>query len=233
MRRPRTKHKSYNALVLLSGGLDSSTLLYAIRKKYRVLALIVSYGQRHGKEVAAARRIAQAAQVDYRTITVPFPAVGSSLLDHKQKVPQRMVNRIPSTYVPARNTVFLSVAASFAEAYGINKIFIGVNAVDYSGYPDCRPVYITQFNRLLQLATKTGVEGLPIRIHTPLVHMTKSQIVVLGKKIGVPYELTWSCYQGGKRPCGKCDSCRLRARGFREARVRDPLTSKYEVRNAN
>lgn len=219
------KDKQPNALILLSGGLDSSTVLaMALKEKYRPYGLVISYGQRHTRELESATAVAQAAGIPYQIIEVPFPAVGSSLLDTITEVPDATdAPGIPSTYVPARNTVFISLAASYAEAFGITTIFVGVNAVDYSGYPDCRPEYIEKFNMLLQYATKTGVEGNPIIIKAPLIELTKAQIITQGFSLGVPYELTWSCYRGGNKPCGTCDSCQLRAKGFHDAGFKDPL----------
>ncbi len=215
--------KKYSAIVLLSGGLDSSTLLYYVRRNYEVLALVFVYGQRHKRELQSALKVAKRAGVGVEKVHVEFPKVGSALLDHNLRLPQRLSKKIPITYVPARNLVFLSVALSYAEAYGIDKIFIGVNAIDYSGYPDCRPEFIRAFNEMVKVATKKGVEGNPIEVYAPFINMSKAEIIKIGISLGVPYELTWSCYAGGKRPCGKCDSCRLRAKGFREAGVDDPL----------
>ncbi len=218
--------KKYSAIVLLSGGLDSSTLLYYVRRNHEVLALVFLYGQRHKRELDSALKLAKRAGVDVKKIKVPFPEVGSALLDEDLALPKRLSKGIPITYVPARNIVFLSLALSYAEAYGIDEIFIGVNAIDYSGYPDCRPEFIRAFNRVIKVGTKRGVEGRPIKVLAPFINLTKAEIIRIGLSLGVPYELTWSCYAGGDRPCGKCDSCRLRAKGFREAGVDDPLLSK-------
>lgn len=212
------------AIVLLSGGLDSATtLFYAKKKGYKVYCLIFDYGQRHKREISSAVKIAKKAGCKYEVIRIKFPWKGSSLLDRKIKLPKSLSKAIPSTYVPARNTIFLSFALSYAEAVGAADIFIGANALDFSGYPDCRPKYYKVFNRLSRVATKSGVENKAIKIHTPLIDKTKKEIVLLAKRLKVPLELTWSCYRGGTKPCGVCDSCRLRQRGFRRAGVKDPL----------
>ncbi len=217
------------AVVLLSGGLDSSTALYfAKRKGYDCHCLIFDYGQRHKREVQAAKNVARSARCRFKLIKISLPWKGSSLLDKKIALPSRKApgqSPIPSTYVPGRNTIFLSFALSYAEAAGAGHIFIGANAIDYSGYPDCRPRYFSVFNALSRLATRRGVEGRAIKIETPLIGLTKARIIELGLRLGVPYEATWSCYKGGKKPCGTCDSCVLRAKGFREAGVKDPLSA--------
>ncbi|MBF0386870.1 MAG: 7-cyano-7-deazaguanine synthase QueC [Candidatus Omnitrophica bacterium] len=207
------------AIVLLSGGLDSSTVLYyALDRGYAVQALVFDYGQRHRKEIMAARAVARAAGASLEVVKISLPWKGSSLLDLKTHVPVSGVKKggIPSTYVPARNIIFLSFAASFAEAVGARVIFIGANALDYSGYPDCRPAFFKAFQKALDQGLKAGVEHHGVRIETPLLKLSKAQIIALGLRLGVPYEKTWSCYQGGAQPCGVCDSCRLRAKGFTE-----------------
>ena len=215
------------AVVLLSGGLDSTTtLFYAKKQGYKVHGLIFDYGQRHEKEILQAKRIAQFANCNYELIKINFPWKGSALLDKKITLPKRRKikeNEIPVTYVPARNIIFLSFAASFAEAIGAATIFIGANAIDYSGYPDCRPEFFKAFKQVLIKGSKSGVEGKTINILTPLIHKTKAQIIQLGLKLKVPYHLTWSCYQGGKTPCGVCDSCLLRKKGFDQLKIKDPL----------
>ena len=217
------------AVVLLSGGLDSTTTLYYAKSLgYRCHALIIDYGQRHRKEVQAARRIARIAGCSADLIKIRFPWGGSALTDRRIGVPKRRslaeIGRgIPATYVPARNTIFLSCAASLAETICAPTIFIGANAVDFSGYPDCRPAYYAAFRHALQRGTRAGVEGRPIRIVTPLIRKTKAQIIRLGIRLKVPYHLTWSCYLGGKHPCGRCDSCLLRAKGFHESGFPDLL----------
>jgi 7-cyano-7-deazaguanine synthase len=214
------------AVVLLSGGLDSATTLYyAISKRYAVRALIFDYGQRHRREIRAAITVARAARVPFKVVKISLPWKGSALLDASIRVPEKLSGKkgsIPVTYVPARNIIFLSFAASFAEAVGAGAIFIGANAVDYSGYPDCRPEFFRAFQRSLDKGLKAAVQKRKIRIKTPLLRLTKAGIVRLGQRLKVPYAKTWSCYKGGRRPCGVCDSCRLRAKGFREAGVVDP-----------
>ncbi len=214
------------AIVLLSGGLDSTTTLYIARSRgYEAACLIFDYGQRHKREVDAAKKIARSSRCSFKTVKIELPWKGSSLLDRAMRLPLDMRNAkgIPSTYVPARNTIFLSFALSFAEAIGARDIFIGANSIDYSGYPDCRPQYYRAFGAMARLATRCGIEGAKIRIQTPLIRLTKSQIIKWGLKLGVPYEATWSCYKGGVEPCGRCDSCILRAKGFKEAGCKDPL----------
>ena len=216
------------AIVLLSGGLDSATTLYyAKRKGYKTSCLIFDYGQRHRKEIRIARRIAQVSHSDYKIVKISLPWQGSALLDKKIPLPRNrhiIPKGIPVTYVPARNTIFLGFAASFAEAIGAKTIFIGANAIDYSGYPDCRPSFYRAYQETLRRGLKAGVEGKPIKILTPLIRKTKAQIIELGLRLKVPYGLTWSCYQGGKRPCGVCDSCLLRQKGFAALRIKDPAS---------
>ncbi|MDD5680464.1 MAG: 7-cyano-7-deazaguanine synthase QueC [Candidatus Omnitrophica bacterium] len=218
------------AIVLLSGGLDSATTLYAaLDMGYNCRCLIFDYGQRHKKEIKHAAKIAKSAGCDYKIIKLPFSWHGSRLLDKKGRLPKRSIENIgkgiPPTYVPSRNTVFLSVAASMAEATGADAIFIGANAVDYSGYPDCRPEYFKIFETLLKKGTKRGVDGRYIKIMTPLISKTKAEIIKIGNRLKVPYHLTWSCYAGGKIACMECDSCLLRKKGFDEAGIKDPLES--------
>ncbi|HAD82550.1 MAG: 7-cyano-7-deazaguanine synthase QueC [Candidatus Edwardsbacteria bacterium RIFOXYD12_FULL_50_11] len=216
------------AVILLSGGLDSATVLFwAIKKGYHPQALIFDYGQRHSREVASARALCKKTGVPFRVISIKLPWQGSSLLDKKTTLPRagsvkNIGLKIPSTYVPGRNTLFLSYGLSFAEATGAGAVMIGANALDYSGYPDCRPDFIEAMSKVFKLGTKAGRQGRPIKIVAPLLKLTKSQIIKLGINLGVPYELTWSCYRGGKRPCGTCDSCLLRNKGFDEAGVEDP-----------
>jgi 7-cyano-7-deazaguanine synthase len=215
------------AVVLLSGGLDSATVLAIARAQGFVChALSVDYGQRHRAELAAAERVARALGASGHTVVaIGLNAIGgSALTDHAIAVPERPTQGIPVTYVPARNTVLLALALGQAEVIGAEAIFVGVNAVDYSGYPDCRPAFIERFQALAAVATKAGVEGHGPRIHAPLIELTKADIIRRGTEHGVDYALTVSCYQADEegRACGRCDSCRLRAAGFRAAGVPDP-----------
>jgi 7-cyano-7-deazaguanine synthase len=214
------------AVVLLSGGLDSvTTLALAGEQGFACHALSLDYGQRHDAELAAARRIAAGAGVEHKVVPIGLDVIGgSALTDDAIAVPESESEGIPVTYVPARNTVFLALALGWAEVLGAWDIFIGVNAVDYSGYPDCRPEYIAAFERLAQLATKGGVEGGTFRIHTPLISLSKAGIIQAGLRLGVNYADTVSCYAADEagRACGKCDACRLRAAGFAAAGVPDP-----------
>jgi 7-cyano-7-deazaguanine synthase len=217
------------AVVLLSGGLDSATAAAVARAEgYELYALTVSYGQRHDVEIQAARRVAAALGVARRIeLFVDLSAFGGSALTGAIEVPKDRAldaGDIPPTYVPARNTVFLSLALAWAEVLGAHDIFIGVNALDYSGYPDCRPEYIEAFESVARLATKAGVEGARVRIRAPLIAMSKAEIIRRGIALGVDYGLTHSCYDPGSggRPCGRCDSCLLRAKGFAEAGLADP-----------
>ncbi len=224
----RSKGFRPQAVVLLSGGLDSATTLYVARTKgYRCTCLIVDYGQRHRREVKSAKAIALRTGCPFWLIRMKLPWGGSALTSRRISVPkkrsfEKMGQGIPATYVPARNTIFLSYATSLAEAIGARTIFIGANAIDFSGYPDCRPAYYKAFRELIHRGTKAGVEGRSIRIVTPLIRYRKAQIIRLGIGLGVPYELTWSCYEGKAHPCGACDSCLLRAKGFQEAGLVDP-----------
>jgi len=211
--------KVKQALVLLSGGLDSSTVLYLAKARgYLCRCLIFNYGQLHKKEIQQAVKIAKAARCAYKILKIDFPWKGSALLDRKIKVPQKLSEGIPVTYVPSRNIIFLSFAASFAETIGARSIFIGAHAQDYSGYPDCRPEFFAAFSKMVKVGTYGGFS-----IQAPLLHKNKSQIILMGKKLGVPFGLTWSCYRGAKAPCAKCDSCYYRAKGFKEAGLADPL----------
>jgi 7-cyano-7-deazaguanine synthase len=215
------------AVVLLSGGLDSATVLAMARDQgYDCHALSLDYGQRHYAELAAARRVAAAlGAVEHKILPLSLDAIGgSALTDSRIEVPEHGGDGIPVTYVPARNTVFLSLALGWAEVLGARDLFVGVNAVDYSGYPDCRPAFIEAFERLANLATKAGVEGQTISVHAPLIKMSKAQIIAAGTALGVDYGMTVSCYQadGEGVACGRCDSCRLRAEGFAAAGITDP-----------
>jgi 7-cyano-7-deazaguanine synthase len=215
------------AVVLLSGGLDSATALAIARSQnFECYALSVEYGQRHSAELDAARRVAAAAGVrDHRVMRVDLAGIGGSALTDKSiAVPESPTTGIPVTYVPARNTIMLSLALGWAEVLGAGDIFIGVNVLDYSGYPDCRPEFIAAFAHLAALATKAGVEGQPYRIQAPLISLSKAEIIREGLRLGVDYALTVSCYQADSdgRACGKCESCRLRRAGFAAAGVSDP-----------
>ena len=216
------------AVVLVSGGLDSATVLALAREAgYACHALSLDYGQRHRAELDAARRVAQAlGAVRHEIVQVDFGRFGgSSLTDTGMQVPTDASSvGIPSTYVPARNTVMLSLALSWAEALGGHDLFYGANAVDYSGYPDCRPAYVQAFERLANLATRAGVEGQILRVHAPIIELRKAEIIREGLRLGVDFSLTVSCYQADEqgRACGRCDSCRIRAAGFEAAGVADP-----------
>jgi 7-cyano-7-deazaguanine synthase len=220
------------AVVLLSGGLDSATVLAIARSDgYEAFALSFSYGQRHLWELGAARRVAAAmGAVEHRIAEIDLRVFGGSALTDDIAVPKgraidEMAHGIPVTYVPARNTIFLSFALAWAEVLGARDIFIGVNALDYSGYPDCRPEFIEAFERMANLATKASVEGRQeVKIHTPLIDMTKAQIIRRGMELGVDYGVTSSCYDPSAKgePCGQCDSCLLRAKGFHECGIEDP-----------
>jgi 7-cyano-7-deazaguanine synthase len=219
-----------DAVILLSGGLDSYTAAAMARAEgFRLFALTIRYGQRHAREVEAARNVARSLGVArHIELDVDLSAFGGSSLTSDVPVPKDRaidVNEIPSTYVPARNSVFLSLALGWAEVLGARDIFIGVNALDYSGYPDCRPEYIAAFERLASLATAQGVQGATFRIHAPLQTFTKADIIRKGRELGLDYGLTHSCYDPGPdgRPCGRCDSCTLRAAGFALAGVADPI----------
>lgn len=218
------------AVILLSGGLDSATVLYAaISKGYEPHCLIFDYGQRHCKEIDQAKKIARHAKAKYHLVKIDLPWGGSSLLGRSKKIPRnRSIDHkeIPSTYVPARNIIFLSFAASYAEALGAEAVFIGANAIDYSGYPDCRPEFFASYQAALKKGTKQGVQGKAIKVFAPLISKTKAQIIKMGDKLKVPYEITWSCYKGGRRPCGECDSCVLRQKGFDAVGIVDPAIKK-------
>jgi len=213
--------------VLLSGGLDSATVLALARDAgFECHALSFRYGQRHGAELAAAATVARVlGAASHRTVDIDLGGFGgSALTDPSIAVPESPTTGIPVTYVPARNTVFLSFGMGLAEVLGSRDLFIGVNAVDYSGYPDCRPEFIEAFRKVASLATRAAVEGRPLAIHAPLIHLSKAEIIRSGVELGVDYALTVSCYQadGEGRACGRCDSCRLRAEGFQAAGIDDP-----------
>lgn len=222
---------SKKAVVLLSGGLDSTTALYVARRDgYEVFALTLDYGQLHQREILFARQTAAALAVPHELVAFSLPWKGSALLDENIPVPQGrefsdMQSEIPSTYVPARNTIFLAMAASYAETCGAQAVFIGANALDYSGYPDCRPAFFDAMQKALNLGTKAGVEGRMLELKTPLIDLSKADIVKLGQLLGVPFERTWSCYRGDEAPCGTCDACLLRAKGFKASHLTDPLAA--------
>lgn len=216
------------AVVVLSGGLDSTTCMgIAAKEGYELYALTFNYGQRHQVELLSAQRVAERYHVkEHRIVTLDFlrDLGGSALTDNDLAVPTAGLTKdIPITYVPGRNLLFLSIASSYAEVLDADAIFIGVNALDYSGYPDCRPQFIESVQTAIERGTKKGVEGSPTLVKTPLLHWTKAQIIKTGMELSVPYELTTSCYQGGEEACGECDSCRLRLKGFAEAGYTDPI----------
>lgn len=214
------------AVILLSGGLDSVTTLYFAKKSgYALTALVFDYHQRHKKELQAAKKIIKLNRIDYHLVKTSFSWAQSSLIDLKKHVPinRNLTKRvIPSTYVAARNIVFLSYAFSLAESIGAKRIFIGAHVQDYSGYPDCRPEFLKTFEQAANLGMKQG----DIKIEAPLVNKSKKEIISLGLKLKVPFEYTWSCYEGGSKPCGKCDSCRFRIGAFEELGLVDPLLRK-------
>lgn len=214
------------AVILLSGGLDSTTVASLLRSRgEKFSALTLDYSQRHSREIDAAINIAsKLGAAEHLVMKIDLSGIGgSALTDRNIDVPEPGGEGIPATYVPARNTIFLSLALAFAEARDFDFVYIGANAVDYSGYPDCRPEYIDAFNRMAALALKRGVEGRPVTVVAPLMKMSKAEIVRLGMRLNAPYELSWSCYRGTGKACGRCDSCNLRLKGFMEAGIRDPI----------
>lgn len=217
------------AVVLLSGGLDSTTTLaQAIRDGNEVTALSFRYGQRHSRELTSAAAVARHYGVKHVIVDVDLSMFRSALTMGELEVPEdrdevQMGKDIPMTYVPARNIIMMSVAAGLCESIDADRIYIGANVVDYSGYPDCRPEFFEAFERMVRVGTKTGVEGHPIRIMTPILDLSKADIVRKGKALGAPLGLTWSCYEGREKACGKCDSCKLRLKGFEEAGFRDEI----------
>jgi 7-cyano-7-deazaguanine synthase len=230
------------AVVLLSGGIDSSTTLaITIKNGYVPYVLSFNYGQRHINELDAAKRIAKSMNVNNMLLLdINMRKIGGSALTDSISVPkdrsdEEMEKNIPVTYVPARNTIFLSFALAWAEVLGANDIFIGVNNIDYSGYPDCRPEFIKSFENMANIATKRGIEGNVVRIHTPLIDMTKAEIIKTGSMLGVDYSLTSSCYDPSEdgKPCGSCDSCILRLRGFSMAGLQDPVKYHKKLRGKN
>jgi 7-cyano-7-deazaguanine synthase len=221
------------AVVLLSGGLDSATVLAMARAQgFECFALSVDYGQRHHAELAAAKKVAQSLDArEHRVVSIDLTGFGgSALTDSNIAVPEQASSGIPITYVPARNTIMLSLALAWAEVLHAQDIFFGVNAVDYSGYPDCRPEYVESFERMANLATQAAVEGKPLTLHAPLLHLSKAEIIREGGRLGVDYGITVSCYQADERghACGRCDSCRLRREGFAAAGVPDSTRYRSE-----
>ncbi len=214
------------AVILVSGGMDSAvTMAIAQEQGFLCYALSVSYGQRHSAELNAANELAKTqGAAEHKTVVVDLRSIGGSALTSDIAVPESASEGIPITYVPARNTIMLSIALGWAEVLGANDIFCGINAVDYSGYPDCRPEFLASFQNLANLATKAGVEGAGLRLHAPLISMSKSDIAREGIRLGVDFSRTVSCYQADDqgRACGRCDACRLRAMGFQEAGINDP-----------
>jgi len=224
------------AVALLSGGLDSAVAAaIAISDGFQVHALTIDYGQRHLRELESAKSVAEALGVkEHRILKVDLTGFGGSALTNKKmKVPEtrpseKIGKDIPTTYVPARNTVLLGLGLAWAEALGADAVFIGAHSVDYSGYPDCRPEFLDAFRQVSNLGTRRGVEGKPIRIEAPLIRMGKREIIERGRELKVPFELTWSCYLGGKKACGKCDSCTIRLKAFAEAGMEDPIEYERE-----
>lgn len=222
---PGSVNESTKAVILVSGGLDSATVLAMVKAQgFDCHALAVDYGQRHRSELKAAARVANANGIKLKILPLDLRALGGSALTDDIDVPEKETPGIPVTYVPARNTIMLSLALAWAEVLGSDDIFIGVNAVDYSGYPDCRPEFIAAYQQMARLATRAGVEGGKVTIHTPLIGLTKADIIHRGVELGVDYSLTVSCYQADSagRACGVCDSCRIRREGFRSANIPDP-----------
>ncbi len=222
-----------NAVVLLSGGLDSTTALaQAIADGCKVTAISFRYGQRHTKELVSAENVCRFYNVDHVVIDLNLSSFRSALTRADLDVPLDREGdldaKIPITYVPARNIIFLSIAAGLCESIDADRIYIGANAVDYSGYPDCRPEFFEAYEKMIEKGTKAGVEGHPIKVMTPILHDSKADIVRRGKELGAPLHLTWSCYNGGEKACGHCDSCRLRLKGFKEAGYRDEIGYEHD-----
>ena len=211
------------AVCLISGGMDSAVAAAIAKSEgYKIYAITFNYGQKNKKEIEAAKEIAKWLGAEHKILDVNLRQIGGSALTDNIEIPEE-AKGIPPTYVPARNTIFLSFALAYAEVIDADHVFIGVNAVDYSGYPDCRPEYIEAFQRMANLALKRSIEGRPIKIKAPLLYLSKAEIVKRGYKLRVPFEKTWSCYREGEKACGRCPSCKLRMKAFEEAGVRDPI----------
>jgi 7-cyano-7-deazaguanine synthase len=221
------------AVVLLSGGMDSAVTLYKARQNNECFALAFSYGQKAEKEVSSAARVAEIAGCSFTLLEISLPWKGSALLDENKDVPgysESSQGKIPGTYVPARNILFLSYAVSYAEAIGAASVYIGAHQLDFSNYPDCREVFFDSYREMIRKGTRSGSEGKPVEIVTPIINMTKKQIVEEGLKLGVPFEETWSCYTREDMPCGKCESCMFRAGAFKAAGISDPFfTGKNKI----
>jgi 7-cyano-7-deazaguanine synthase len=219
-------------IILLSGGLDSAVTLYIAKDQgYETICLTFNYQQKHKREIDSSKKLADLTESKQYILDVALETSGSSLMDEKQGLPEREISsiktsEIPSTYVPARNIIFLSYALSYGEILDAESIFIGINQIDYSGYPDCGVEFIESFKEVSHLGTKRGIEGNPIKIKAPLINKRKSEIIKIGSKLRVPFEYTWSCYKGQDKPCRLCDSCKLREKAFREAGLKDPLLEK-------
>jgi 7-cyano-7-deazaguanine synthase len=222
---PRYLLNMKKAIVLLSGGMDSAVTLYVARGEYDCRALVFNYGQKAGKEIDMASKLSAASGVPLEVLDLPMPWKGSALTDMDHSVPRfnGPAGKIPSTYVPARNMIFLSFGVSCAEATGAEAVFIGAHQLDFSNYPDCRGSFFDSFRETVKRGTKEGVEGRAVRIETPLIDMTKREILEKGLELGVPFEFTWSCYNGGEYPCGECESCLFRSGAFESAGASDPL----------
>lgn len=213
------------AVVLLSGGMDSAVTLYMARERHRCHALTFDYGQKAAREINSAKKVAKEAAVSHRILKVSLPWKGSSLIDRGKAVPKKgnasSKGEIPSTYVPARNIIFLSFGVSFAETIGAQAVFIGAHQLDFSNYPDCRKSFFEKFQETIDQGTRSGTKGKSIKIMTPVLNRTKKEIVEIGRGLGVPFKHTWSCYEGGRRPCGTCESCLFRKKAFEEIGIRD------------